>query len=98
MESKETVSPDAGCRDLWKAVLEQAFKDAQGRVGTYEHKKDARRWFRSNRKEIGSFLWVCEVLDLDPKATLARLGDGGPITLPHMPMFSYLRPVFAAEC
>ena len=29
------------------------------------HKKDALRWFRSNRKDVWSFRWMCDVLGVD---------------------------------
>ena len=68
----EAVFEEKGWRALWKAVLDQAFKDAEGKVGTYDQREDARAWFTSSRRDIGSFLWICEVLDLEPEITRAR--------------------------
>jgi hypothetical protein len=92
----EIVFSEKGWRALWRAVLDQAFKDAEGRVGTYAHRKDAREWFRSNGEDIGSFLWICEVLELDPQVTLARLDDGDNMVPPPMRVFDYQKPAFMA--
>ena len=70
----------SGEAKLWAAVLQQAYKDAI-RVdlwGQYKNcKPEARRvmmrniketaigWFLSPSEGIGSFLWICCVLDLD---------------------------------
>ena len=51
------------CRRLWAAVLEQAFEDAQARG-----LEDAKKWFISEKSEVGSFLWICDALDIDPQA------------------------------
>ena len=58
-------------------------------MGTYEYRKDTRTWFQSDRKDIGSFLWICEVLDLDPQFALARVDDGDDIALARMNAFRY---------
>jgi len=88
--------PEKGWRALWRAVLDQAFKDAQGHVGTYAHRRDAREWFCSNRNDLGSFLWICEVLDLDPEVTLARVDDGENMAPFHMRDFGYQGPALMA--
>lgn len=38
----------------------------------------ALEWFVSERREAGSFLWICGLLDLDPGAVLERLGGSPP--------------------
>lgn len=58
-------------RNLWVAVLRQALDDA-----TYEKPPHtnvplhvhhyAIDWFKSDRDGVGSFLWVCTILDFDP--------------------------------
>ena len=45
--------------------LEQAINDAQAHFTEYGLK--ARLWFASDRTEIGSFLWVCSMLNFDPE-------------------------------
>ena len=49
---------------LWFAVLEQALTDAKGKH--YSYREEAREWFLSEKYETASFLWICDVLDLDP--------------------------------
>jgi len=61
---------------LWVGVLKQAIRDfyGVGFVPTFELRsrsivrfhKDAKAWFESDRTECPSFLWVCEILNLDP--------------------------------
>ena len=93
----EAVFEEKGWRALWKAVLDQAFKDAEGNVGTYDQREDARAWFASSRRDIGSFLWICEVLDLEPEITLAR-HDPTAHTMPHpvTVLFGHPEHAFAA--
>jgi hypothetical protein len=59
-------------RKLWFAVLEQAIKDSEGylmrsRDNNERIKQEARRWFLSENQGIGSLLWICLVLDLNPE-------------------------------
>ena len=69
-------------RSLWAAVVERAFEDAKGNVMKTPPRKrenypnwlqsrdrvikDAFQWFKNNRKTVGGFLWVCDVLELEP--------------------------------
>lgn len=52
------------CKKLWAAVLEQAMTDAQEHHESYG--EEARKWLQSENLGTASFLWVCDVLDLDP--------------------------------
>lgn len=61
------------CRSLWGAVLRQAVQDLLAesddalRVNLRRiYSERARRWFRAEERGVGGFLWVCEVLGLDP--------------------------------
>ena len=54
------------CRRLWAAVLEQAIKDARGGRTYHIITEEARTWFRSQNEDVGSFIWICRTLDLDP--------------------------------
>lgn len=56
---------------LWAAVLHQAVEDVRGRgYGIFynHHKRLARyhaiEWFKSDRDGTGTFLWICDYLDL----------------------------------
>lgn len=59
---------------VWWAVLDLAVKDARRegycnyyQAQNYERiKQNAIAWFKSESKEMCSFLWICEVLDLNP--------------------------------
>lgn len=57
---------------LWFVVIEQALKDAEGYgMGDKSYgeniREEARVWFLSENQGIGSFFWVCLVLDLNPE-------------------------------
>jgi hypothetical protein len=62
-------------RELWCSVLQQAMNDLFGRQDETDkysaHHKllrhlNARAWFNSKRHEPRSFLWICDVLGIDP--------------------------------
>jgi uncharacterized lipoprotein YmbA len=61
-------------RKLWAAVLDQAIKDALS--GNLYLKKEARDWFCSKNQDIGSFLWVCSTLDINPESFHEAFGSG----------------------
>ena len=62
-------------------MLEDAFKccvrgnvSGEGsRMRKQEEIKKARAWFLSEDADAGTFLWVCEKLDLDPKKILDKI-------------------------
>jgi hypothetical protein len=65
---------------LWSDVLRLAFEDARGgllgvspRYGDRAVATDALQWFRSEVDEVGSFVWICDLLGLDPDAVRASL-------------------------
>jgi hypothetical protein len=68
-------------KKLWSAVLEDAFhccvngyvSAESSRVRRQEEIKIANAWFLSEETDIGTFLWICEKLDLDPKKILSRV-------------------------
>ena len=74
----DPLSPE---KKLWSAVLEDAFRccvngnvSGEGsRVRKQEEIKNARAWFLSQDTGIGTFIWICEKLDLDPKKILDRI-------------------------
>jgi len=57
---------EMACKGLWCAVLQQAIKDSRWDV-------TARSWFFSEDQEVGSFLWICTVLDVNPELILELL-------------------------
>jgi hypothetical protein len=68
---------EKACKNLWAAVLEQAIQDAQCEMASnkenveYIFTRNALEWFYGEGREIGSFLWICNILDIDPKSVLA---------------------------
>lgn len=66
-------------RRLWAGVLIQAVKDLAGyslglnkreRAGVQYH---ARVWFTSDNRDVGSFLWVCDQLEVEPSWIRRRM-------------------------
>lgn len=66
-------------RALWAGVLEQAIRDWREPEKLSNHQTDyavrslALHWFFSDRQTIGSFRFVCEVLDLDCDSVRRRI-------------------------
>jgi hypothetical protein len=68
-------------KKLWSAVLEDAFNccvkghvsGESSRVRKQEEIESAKAWFSSEETHIGTFLWVCKTLDLDPKRILKKV-------------------------
>ncbi len=66
---------------LWSAVLEDAFHCCvSGRVSgegskarKEEEIKSAEAWFLSEETDVGTFKWICEKLNLDPKKVLSKV-------------------------
>ncbi len=54
--------------DLYSMNLKDAVQEAK-----LEWHKN-RRWFRSNDTGEGSFIWVCDQLDIDPAVVRDKLG------------------------
>lgn len=71
-----------GSVKLWDSLLDMSIQDAHGQpVGEncYGAAKratdDARLWFRDGSYHIGSFRYVCDVLDRDPDAVREEVFD-----------------------
>lgn len=69
-------------KSLWASVLIQAFKDLEGlqfgNAGSVAHNRaNAISWVRSNRTDyVGSFMYVCEALDLNPEIVRGAFRKG----------------------
>ncbi len=63
---------DQNYRSLWAAVLKQAIKDANQYVNNPLTSPGL--WFSSNSHAIGSFLWICSVLNIDPGSVRPSAG------------------------
>ena len=53
-------------RNLWAAVLKQAIKDAN--QNTKNPLNNPYLWFHSDSHAVGSFLWICNILNIDPES------------------------------
>jgi len=53
-------------KNLWSAVLKQAIKDAN--QNTKYPFNNPRLWFQSKNHTVGSFLWICNILNIDPES------------------------------
>ena len=59
-------------RRLWAGVLIQPIKDLAGYGRVYNKREPARVqyharvWFTSDNREDGSYLWVCDQIELEP--------------------------------
>ena len=66
---------EEACKRLWAAVLNQAIEEAL-KCKKKDLKKSALSWLRSKNQGIGSFLWICGVLNIDPTSVLiGRMGN-----------------------
>jgi hypothetical protein len=85
---------EKACKHLWAAVLDQAIQDALCEVPSkegnveYIFKKKALNWFFSRCEGIGSFLWICNVLDIDPKSVLSLFANTDGFTLAHKTFYA----------
>jgi hypothetical protein len=74
----DPLSPE---KKLWSAVLEDAFQCCvdghvsaeSSRVRKQEEIKNAKAWFLSEETDTGTFIWICQKLDLDPMKILNRV-------------------------
>jgi hypothetical protein len=66
-------------RRLWAAVLIQAIKDLTGHGRVYKQPERAqvqyfaRLWFADDNREVGSFLWICDQLEVEPSWIRRRM-------------------------
>ena len=70
------------CRRLWVAVLEQAIEDIRRDLA---YADSSRAWFQSEREGVGSFLWICRMLDIDPGSTRKKVVKTHPGILVRHP-------------
>lgn len=69
--------PDVGSlspeQNLWVACLERAILDLIGGYTTLREKVKTTQWFWSDKKRLGSYLWICESLSIDAPTIIKRL-------------------------
>jgi hypothetical protein len=64
---------EEACIRLWHAVLDRAIRDMVDPRTKFKDREEARQWFQSERQEVGSFLWVCNILGFNPGTVRSRL-------------------------
>jgi len=60
---------------LWFAVLLQSIEDALSFSLDESTVAAAKRWFRAAREDVGSFIWVCNAINLDSETVLQRVRE-----------------------
>jgi hypothetical protein len=53
---------------LWTHVIIQAIQDSESPAlsKTPAAKRYARHWIASSNEEVGSFIWACQLINVDP--------------------------------
>ena len=61
--------------ELWTEVILQAIDDLDRRTAICSRSdhRSARAWFASDRDELGSFIWACQAINVDPNFIRSRL-------------------------
>jgi hypothetical protein len=61
--------------ELWTQVILQAINDLHGRTSLTpgSAKDSAREWFASDSDSVGSFIWTCQIINVDPNFIRSRL-------------------------
>lgn len=55
-------------RRIWAAVLQLAVGEALGTMYcTAYQQREARKWVRDTKTNLGSFTWICRLLDVEPE-------------------------------
>lgn len=77
VDSRRDAEQAAACRALWGAVLFEALATLKiwRRDGKHvlEGRKAEQWLLHADERGVGSFAWVCQVLDIDPVAARERL-------------------------
>ena len=81
MGTDQRILPEA---ELWTAVILQAIDDLSRRTQLSPRSAQtyAREWFASNSDEVGSFIWTCHVINVDPSFIRSRLAKKHRIKTP----------------
>ena len=63
------------CCEIWGAVLIRAVKDLHLTGDKYRESKrgNAKTWITSPAEDLGSFLWICDLLGLDSGLVRSRV-------------------------
>ena len=84
-------APASGEKSLWLAVLTEAVCLATRRLTTQvtaRHRDEAKEWIAADGTAIGSFRWVCDVLDLDADWVRVAIAEGQEVKMREL--FTFL--------
>ena len=61
--------------ELWAEVILRAIADLDRdtKICSRSDQLSARAWFSSDRDELGTFLWACQAINVDPNFIRSRL-------------------------
>ena len=61
--------------ELWTQVILQAINDLDGRTSSIpgSAQNSAREWFASESDGVGSFIWTCQIINVDPNFIRSQL-------------------------
>lgn len=64
-DNESRTLPEA---ELWTQVILQAINDLDGRTSLTpgSAKDSAREWFASESDAVGSFIWACQIINVEP--------------------------------
>ena len=64
---------------LWTHVIIQAIRDSEAPTLSKAPavRRYARHWLASSNEEVGSFLWACQLIDVDPYFIRSALMKAG---------------------
>lgn len=73
MTYDETPDPHQAERNLWSAVMMEAFESLG--AGSPKQRREAHEWFESRNQGVGSFVFVCTTLGIAPLDVRRRLSE-----------------------
>jgi hypothetical protein len=59
--------------ELWTRVILQAIDDLDRSSTSSSARDSARKWFASESDAVGSFIWTCQIINVDPYFIRSRL-------------------------
>jgi hypothetical protein len=74
---------------LWQSVLWIAIEDARGKVKMIQRhqkeilRRDAMAWLNSPKRDVGDFLWICDLLNLSPQKVRRAIFSIAPSTVAY---------------
>ena len=75
LSASTTDHPTLPEAELWTQVILQAINDLGGRtaLAPQSAQDSAREWFASESDGVGSFVWACQIINVDPNFIRSQL-------------------------